>query len=52
MLGKHFAYVKAASKFKTIATHVKAPERFQTILEQLRIWAESIFVVSNNFSLI
>ncbi len=40
-LSKRFAYVKAAAKFKTNETSVKAPERFQAMLEQRRIWAES-----------
>ncbi len=33
LLGQRFAYVKAASKFKTSAANVKAPERFQSMLE-------------------
>ncbi|BAS57369.1 chorismate mutase [Leptolyngbya boryana NIES-2135] len=40
LLGQRFAYVKAAAKFKTDATSVKAPERFQSMLQQRRIWAE------------
>lgn len=40
LLGQRFAYVKAASKFKTSATDVKAPERVQAMLQQRRIWAE------------
>jgi isochorismate pyruvate lyase len=39
-IGKRFAYVKAAAKFKTDETSVKAPERFKLMLEQRRIWAE------------
>jgi chorismate mutase len=39
-LGQRFAYVKAASKFKTSATDVRAPERFQSMLKQRRQWAE------------
>ena len=35
-----FEYVKAASKFKTSETSVKAPERFKSMLQQRRIWAE------------
>lgn len=38
--GKRFEYVKAASKFKTSKTSVKAPERFKSMLQQRRIWAE------------
>ena len=37
---KRFEYVKAASKFKTSKTSVKAPERFKAMLQQRRIWAE------------
>jgi isochorismate pyruvate lyase len=40
LLGQRFAYVKAASKFKTSAANVKAPERFQAMLEQRRVWAD------------
>ena len=39
-LGQRFAYVKAASKFKTSATDVRAPERFKAMLQQRRQWAE------------
>lgn len=41
LLGQRFAYVKAASKFKTSETNVKAPERFQAMLQQRRSWAEA-----------
>lgn len=41
LLGQRFNYVKAASKFKTDATSVKAPERFQSMLQQRRAWAEA-----------
>ena len=40
LLGQRFAYVKAASKFKTSEASVKAPERFQAMLQQRRIWAQ------------
>lgn len=40
LLGQRFTYVKAASKFKTNATSIKAPERFQSMLQQRRAWAE------------
>jgi isochorismate pyruvate lyase len=40
LLGQRFLYVKAASKFKTSETTVKAPERFQSLLQQRRVWAE------------
>ncbi|WP_088892159.1 isochorismate lyase [Leptolyngbya ohadii] len=40
LLGQRFAYVKAASQFKLNESSVKAPERFQAMLEQRRVWAE------------
>ncbi|HEY9695360.1 MAG TPA: isochorismate lyase [Oculatellaceae cyanobacterium] len=40
LLGQRFGYVKAASKFKTSETSVRAPERFEAMLEQRRAWAE------------
>ncbi|NQZ10397.1 MAG: isochorismate lyase [Algicola sp.] len=40
ILGKRFEYVKAAAKFKTSETSVKAPERFAAMLEQRREWAK------------
>ena len=40
LLGRRFEYVKAASKFKTSETGVRAPERFQAMLQQRRVWAE------------
>ncbi len=40
ILGKRFEYVKAAFKFKTSATSVRAAERFKTMLQQRRVWAE------------
>lgn len=41
ILGKRFEYVKAASKFKTSETSVRAPERFKAMLAQRRDWASS-----------
>jgi isochorismate pyruvate lyase len=41
LIGKRFNYVKAAAKFKTSTTDVKAPERFKSMLEQRRLWAEA-----------
>jgi isochorismate pyruvate lyase len=41
ILGKRFEYVKAASKFKTSETSVRAPERFKAMLVQRRDWAAS-----------
>lgn len=40
LLAQRFAYVKAASKFKTSQTSVKAPERFERMLKQRRVWAD------------
>jgi isochorismate pyruvate lyase len=40
LLGKRFHYVLAASKFKTSATSVRAPERFRAMLVTRREWAE------------
>ncbi|KAA0987863.1 isochorismate lyase [Pseudomonas sp. ANT_J12] len=39
LLGRRFNYVLAASKFKTSATSVRAPERFKAMLETRREWA-------------
>ena len=41
LLGKRFQYVLAASKFKTSATSVRAPERFKAMLTTRREWAEA-----------
>ncbi len=41
LLGQRFAYVQAASQFKTSATSVRAPERFTAMLEQRRAWAQA-----------
>lgn len=41
LIGKRFEYVKAASKFKTDENSVKAPERFKSMLQQRRDWAEA-----------
>jgi isochorismate pyruvate lyase len=41
LLGKRFQYVLAASKFKTSATAVRAPERFNAMLATRREWAET-----------
>lgn len=40
LLSQRFAYVKAASKFKSSAAAVRAPERLQAMLQQRRAWAE------------
>jgi len=42
ILGKRFEYVKAAAKFKTSETSVRAPARFESMLEQRREWASSV----------
>jgi isochorismate pyruvate lyase len=39
LIGQRFEYVKAASKFKTSETAVKAPERFKAMLITRREWA-------------
>jgi isochorismate pyruvate lyase len=41
LLGQRFQYVLAASKFKTSATSVRAPERFNAMLATRREWAEA-----------
>ena len=41
LLGQRKRYVHAASKFKTSASKVKAPERLKTMLAQRRVWAEA-----------
>ena len=41
LIGKRFQYVKAAAKFKTSETEVKAPERFKSMLLKRREWAEA-----------
>ena len=40
LLGQRFQYVQAAAPFKTSAATVRAPERFQAMLQQRRRWAE------------
>lgn len=39
LIGQRSAYVKAAAKFKTSETAVKAPERFKSMLLTRREWA-------------
>lgn len=39
-LGKRYEYVKAAAKFKSSSQSVQAPQRFKSMLEQRRQWAE------------
>ena len=40
LIGKRYQYVKAAAKFKTSETSVKAPDRFAAMLQRRRAWAE------------
>ena len=40
LLSQRFQYVQAAAPFKTSAATVRAPERFQAMLQQRRRWAE------------
>lgn len=39
--GKRLVYVKAAAKFKKNTEEVKAKERFDSMLQQRRVWAEN-----------
>jgi isochorismate pyruvate lyase len=39
LIGQRYGYVKAAAKFKTSETAVKAPERFAAMLVERRTWA-------------
>ena len=39
LLGERYGYVKAAAKFKTNETSVKAPDRVAAMLQERRIWA-------------
>jgi isochorismate pyruvate lyase len=41
LLGDRFNYVKVASKFKTSEASVRAPQRFESMLQQRREWAKS-----------
>ena len=40
LIGRRSRYVRAAARFKTSASSVRAPERQRTMLEQRRRWAE------------
>lgn len=40
LIGERYQYVKAAAKFKTSETSVRAPERFKAMLLQRREWAQ------------
>ena len=39
LISKRYRYVKAATKFKTSETAVKAPDRFAAMLIERRAWA-------------
>ena len=41
LLGRRYAYVQAATKFKASASAVSAPERFRAMLAQRRAWAQT-----------
>lgn len=41
LLGERRHYVDAAAQFKTDAASVRAPERFEAMLQQRRAWAEA-----------
>lgn len=38
-LGQRFEYVKAIMRFKSTADDVRAPQRYQAVLQQRRDWA-------------
>jgi isochorismate pyruvate lyase len=38
-LGRRFAYVKAITRFKKTEADVRAPDRYQAVLAQRRLWA-------------
>lgn len=40
LLGRRFQYVKAITRFKKTEDDVRAPERYQAVMQQRRIWAE------------
>lgn len=40
LIGKRLQYVQAAAKFKTSELSVRAPERFNAMLQQRRLWAQ------------
>jgi isochorismate pyruvate lyase len=42
LIGKRYEYVKAAAKFKTSETDVKAPDRVIAMLQKGRTWAEEV----------
>jgi isochorismate pyruvate lyase len=42
LIGRRSRYVRAAARFKTSVSNVRAPERQRTMLEQRRRWAEEV----------
>ena len=42
LLATRFDYVKAASQFKKNTTDVQAKERFNSMLEQRKLWADEL----------
>ena len=42
LLATRFDYVKAASQFKNNAIDVQAKERFNSMLEQRKLWADEL----------
>ncbi len=40
LLGQRFEYVKAITRFKKTEEDVRAPERYNAVLQQRRVWAE------------
>ena len=42
LLATRFDYVKIASQFKKNATDVQAKERFNSMLEQRKLWADEL----------
>lgn len=39
-IGRRFDYVKEVMRFKTTEADVRAPERYQAVLDQRRLWAQ------------
>ena len=40
LIGRRFGYVKEVMRFKTTEEDVRAPQRYQAVLDQRRVWAE------------
>jgi len=41
-IGRRFEYVKAIMRFKSTADDVRAPQRYQAVLQQRRDWAAEV----------